>query len=94
MDSRVLKGLSHAAFAAGVTSVAVSGLTYLLARREEQSGQRNASHFIGLWAPTFFTLAEMLDRMSLEDSTYLGIPIERQTPDGVVEAPPKEALRI
>lgn len=93
MDSRVLKSLSHVAFAAGMTSVVVSGLTFFLARKEEEKGQRNTGQFIGLWAPTFFTLAEMLDRMSVEDSTYLGMAIERVPDNGALQKATPEPVR-
>lgn len=94
MDSRVLKSLSHVAFAAGMASVVVSGLTFFLARKEAQKGERNTGQFIGLWAPTFFTLAEMLDRISVEDSAYLGIPIERAPENGAVQKPAPESMLL
>ena len=62
MDSTVVKKFSYVAFGAGVLSVALSGATYLLGRADNDDREKSAGHFIGLWAPTFFLLAEMLDR--------------------------------
>lgn len=76
MESRQVKQLSYIAFAAGVASVTASAAIYLLGRRKPGEGRRHAGVFVGLWAPTLFALAEMLDRMSVEDRSYLGIPIE------------------
>lgn len=77
MDSKLVKGLSYIAFGAGVASVALSGLVYLRGKADDDSGEKNAGHFIGLWAPTFFLLAEMMDRISVQDTSYMGVRIER-----------------
>jgi hypothetical protein len=76
MESKMVKRLSYVALGAGAASIALSGLTYLLGQKDGVSRQRGNAHFIGLWAPTFFLLAEMLDRISVEDDSYMGIPIE------------------
>jgi hypothetical protein len=78
MDSNLVKRLSYVAFGAGVASIAASGITYLFGRADNDDREKSAGHFIGLWAPTFFLLAEMIDRISVQDDSYMGIPIERR----------------
>lgn len=77
MKSQVVKTLSYAAFAAGAASVVVSGGIYLadLMRGQTSNKRREGSLFVGLWAPSFFILSEMLDRISQDDDRYLGVPI-------------------
>ncbi|MEB3329744.1 MAG: hypothetical protein VKQ33_10975 [Candidatus Sericytochromatia bacterium] len=77
MRSSMIKQASHMAFGAAVASVVVSGLTYLAGRSQPESGKRSTGQFIGLWAPTLFMLAEMLDRVAEQDTSYLGVPIRR-----------------
>ncbi len=77
MKSQTVKTLSQVAFWAGAASVVVSGGMYLadLARGANSSKRREGSLFVGLWAPSFFALSEMLDRISEEDDHYMGISI-------------------
>ncbi|MBO9540722.1 hypothetical protein J7643_09050 [bacterium] len=77
MDSKMVKQLGYLAFGAGIASVAGSALIYMLGQRDEVEGRRNTGTFVGLWAPTFFAIASLLDRMADEDRSYMGIPIER-----------------
>lgn len=88
MKSQAVKTLSYVAFAAGAASVVVSGGIYLadLMRGQNSSKRREGSLFVGLWAPSFFALAEMLDRIAHEDDRYLGIPItDRRTETPIAE---------
>jgi hypothetical protein len=57
--------------------VLVSGGIYVadLMRGSNSSKRREGSLFVGLWAPSFFALSEMLDRIAEEDKHYMGIPI-------------------
>lgn len=77
MKSQTVKTLSYLAFWAGAASVVVSGGIYLadVLRGSSSNKRREGSLFIGLWAPSLFALSEMLDRISEQDSQYLGIPI-------------------
>lgn len=77
MKSQTVKTLSQVAFWAGAASVVVSGGIYLadLIRGASSNKRREGSLFVGLWAPSFFALSEMLDRISEQDEQYMGIPI-------------------
>lgn len=77
MDSRLVKQLSYVSFGLGVASVLGSAAIYLLGQRNNTEGRRNTGVFVGLWAPTLFAISEMLDRISEEDRSYMGVPIER-----------------
>lgn len=77
MDSKLVKQLSYVSFGLGVASVLGSAAIYLLGQRNQTEGRRTAGVFVGLWAPTLFAISEMLDRISEEDRSYMGIPIER-----------------
>ena len=77
MKNTTVKQLSYVAFGLGISSVILSGATYLIGKKDADNNEKSAGHFIGLWAPTFFLLAEMLDRVSIEDESYLGVAIER-----------------
>ncbi|MEB3223880.1 MAG: hypothetical protein VKS61_17535 [Candidatus Sericytochromatia bacterium] len=90
MRSSVIKQVGHLAFGAGVASVVVSGLTYLAGRGQPESGKRSTGQFIGLWAPTLFMLAEMLDRVAEQDESYMGVPIRRDLDR--VQAEPRDVL--
>lgn len=76
MDSKLVKQLSYVAFTAGIASVVGSGLLYLAGKTDRSQTKQNNGLFVGLWAPTFFAIAEMLDRLSIEDDRYLGVDIE------------------
>lgn len=78
MDSRTVKQFSYVSFGLGVASVIGSAAIYLLGQRGKTEGRKNTSVFVGLWAPTLFAISEMLDRISEEDHTYMGVPIERE----------------
>jgi hypothetical protein len=85
MKSQTVKNLSYVALVAGAASVVVSGGIYLadLMRGSSSNKRREGSLFIGLWAPSFFALSEMLDRISEQDDRFMGIPItERVTERG------------
>ena len=84
MNSAIVKRISYVAFGAGVASVALSGLTFLRGRAGENVGEKSTGQFIGLWAPTFFLLAEMLDRISVQDESYMGVKIERTPIEEIV----------
>lgn len=77
MDSRLIKRMSYVTFGLGVASVLGSAATYLLGQRNNIEGRRNTGVFVGLWAPTLFAISEMLDRISEEDTKYMGVRIER-----------------
>lgn len=83
MDSRLVKQLSHIAFFGGIASILTSAAIYLTGQKDESEGRHNAGVFVGLWAPTFFAVSEMLDRLAVQDSDYLGVPIERGVQQGV-----------
>ena len=76
MNSQTVKQLSQICFVAGAASVALSAATYLIGQRRDQDSTRNTGVFMGLWAPTFFALAEILDRVSIEDHRYMGVSID------------------
>lgn len=76
MDSRLIKQLSYVAFSAGIASVVGSGILYALGKNDRSPIKQNNGLFVGLWAPTFFAIAEMLDRLSIEDDRYLGMDID------------------
>ncbi|HEY9898219.1 MAG TPA: hypothetical protein V6D00_03460 [Pantanalinema sp.] len=78
MDSKTVKQLGYVAFGAGIASIAGSAAIYLLGQREHAEGRRNAGTFVGLWAPTFFAIASLLDRMADEDKSYMGVPIQHK----------------
>jgi hypothetical protein len=90
MRSSMIKQASHLAFGAAVASVVVSGLTYVAGRSKPDSGKRSTGQFIGLWAPTLFMLAEMLDRVAEQDESYLGVRIRRDL--NKATAPIREAV--
>jgi|GEM_PF-391542 len=77
MNSQTVKNLSVVAFWAGAASVLVSGGIYVadLMRGSSSSKRREGSLFVGLWAPSFFALSEMLDRIAEQDDRYMGISI-------------------
>lgn len=77
MDSRLVKQMSYVSFGLGVASVLGSAAIYLRGQRDHAEGRRNTGVFVGLWAPTLFAISEMLDRISEEDRSYMGVPIER-----------------
>lgn len=89
MDSRLVKQLSYVSFGLGVASVLGSAAIYLLGQRNNIEGRRNTGVFVGLWAPTLFAISEMLDRISEQDNTYMGVPIDRGVTTGTV----REAAR-
>lgn len=80
MDSNLVKRLSYVSFGLGVASVLGSAAIYALGQRRNVEGGRHNSLFVGLWAPTLFAISEMLDRISEEDRTYMGVPIDRGAP--------------
>lgn len=82
MDSRLVKQLSYVSFGLGVASVLGSAAIYLLGQRNNIEGRRNTGVFVGLWAPTLFAISEMLDRISEQDHTYMGVHIDRTTQVG------------
>ncbi len=77
MKRQTVKNLSYVALWAGAASVLVSGGIYAadLMRAEKTSKRREGSLFIGLWAPSFFALSEMLDRIAEQDDRYMGVRI-------------------
>lgn len=83
MKSNTIKQMSYIAFGAGIASIALSGATYLFGAKDSDDREKGAGHFIGLWAPTFLLLAEMLDRVAVQDDSYLGVNIERNFTDEV-----------
>lgn len=85
MDSKTVKQLGYLAFGAGIASIAGSAAIYLLGQRDEVEGRRNTGTFVGLWAPTFFAIASLLDRMADEDSSYMGVPIKHRVTDQLRE---------
>lgn len=78
MDSKLVKQMSYVSFGLGIASVIGSAAIYLLGQRNQTEGRRNTGVFVGLWAPTLFAISEMLDRISEQDHSYLGVPIERE----------------
>lgn len=93
MDSKLVKLLGYAAFGAGVASIVGSAAVYLQGqgKREHErehlhtDTRRSTGTFIGLWAPTFFAIASLLDRMADEDKSYMGIPIEHKLREEIRE---------
>lgn len=86
MNSQTVKNLSYVAFWAGAASVVISGGIYLadLARGASSSKRREGSLFVGLWAPSFFALSEMLDRIAEQDNRYMGIEITTKGKPGAI----------
>jgi hypothetical protein len=85
MTNQTVKTLSHGAFILGAISVVGSAFVFFRGLGGRQD-KRHTGLFMGLWAPTLFTLAEMLDRVSTEDRTYLGIPINTPIGERMQEA--------
>ncbi|MEB3195590.1 MAG: hypothetical protein VKP62_00145 [Candidatus Sericytochromatia bacterium] len=81
MQSNTLKQASYVALGAGVGAMALSALTFLAGRKDDGGSPRHTGQFIGLWVPTLFMLAEMLDRIAVEDDSFLGVPVERPKRD-------------
>ncbi len=95
MKSQTVKNLSYVALWAGAASVLVSGGIYLadLMRGTTSNKRREGSLFIGLWAPSFFALSEMLDRISEQDDRYMGIPITERGEAVPITERAKELIR-
>jgi hypothetical protein len=95
MNRQTVKTLSSVALWAGTASVLVSGGLYLadLIRGSSSSKRREGSIFVGLWAPSFFALSEMLDRISEEDDRYMGIPITSKGTSVSVAEKARELIR-
>jgi hypothetical protein len=85
MDSRLVKQLGYVAAGAGIASVVGAAATYLLGLRDHKESRRSIGTFVGLWAPTFFAIAEMLDRVAEQDRHYMGIPIQQKTKGELAE---------
>ena len=76
MTNQTVKNLSYGAFILGAASVIGSAFVFFRGLLGGGRDKRQTGLFLGLWAPTLFTLAEMLDRVSIEDRSYMGIPIK------------------
>ncbi|MBC7544465.1 MAG: hypothetical protein H7338_17220 [Candidatus Sericytochromatia bacterium] len=76
MTNQTVKTLSYGAFILGALSVIGSAFVFFRGLLGGGRDKRQTGLFLGLWAPTLFTLAEMLDRVSIEDRSYMGIPIK------------------
>lgn len=95
MNSQTVKNLSYVAFWAGAASVVVSGGIYLadLMRGQSSNKRREGSLFVGLWAPSFFALSEMLDRIAEQDDRYMGIPITEKGEGVPITEKARELIR-
>ncbi|MEB3187406.1 MAG: hypothetical protein VKP72_08205 [bacterium] len=76
MDSQIVKRLGYLAFAGGVASIVGSSLLVLVGQRQRSEPRQQTGLFVGLWAPTLFAIAELLDRIAEEDREYLGITLQ------------------
>lgn len=76
MNSKTVKQLSYVAFIAGIVSVLGSAMIYFRGEKDRQEENRQTGLFVGLWAPTLFAISEMLDRLSVEDDSYMGVKIK------------------
>lgn len=85
MENRLVKQLGYVSFIAGIASVGISAILYQIGRSNRSPTQQQNGLFVGLWAPTFFAIAEMLDRVSIEDREYLGVPIKHAGVSRMVE---------
>lgn len=85
MDSKLVKQLGYVAAGAGIASIVGAAATYVLGHKEHKESRRSIGTFVGLWAPTFFALAELLDRMAEQDRHYMGIPIEHKLKEELLE---------
>jgi hypothetical protein len=75
MNSQTVKTLSQGAFILGSVSVLGSAYAFFQGLMSGRKHNRDTGLFLGLWAPTLFTISEMLDRMSIDDDRYLGVRI-------------------
>ena len=76
MDSQIVKRMGYLAVAGGVVSIVGSSLLYVLGKRQQSDSRHQTGIFVGLWAPTFFAIAELLDRIAEEDREYMGITFQ------------------
>jgi hypothetical protein len=75
MNSDTVKTISQGAFVLGAISVIGSAVVFFRGLITGKMHNRDTGLFLGLWAPTLFTISEMLDRISIEDERYMGVPI-------------------
>lgn len=75
MTSQTVKTISQSMFLLGAASVIGSAIVFARGLITGKSDKRHTGLFLGLWAPTLFTVSEMLDRMSIEDDHFMGIHI-------------------
>jgi hypothetical protein len=75
MNSQTVKTLSQGAFVLGAVSVIGSAIVFFRGMFTGKADKRHTGLFLGLWAPTLFTISEMLDRISIEDDRYMGVSI-------------------
>lgn len=66
MKVKTLQALSAACFAAGNVSILASAALYGFARVKRDEKLQNDGLFVGLWAPSFFILADRLATAALD----------------------------